>query len=721
MAAVADSALCSHCLLPVGSRTTRRMVHGEAHQFCCYGCCLAFQVRHGIGEESEATWLLVRLGVGGFFAMNVMLLSLLLYSGTFELADQEVRPWVHMALWALTTPVLVVLGGPFLYDAWQAGLRGRLTSSTLISLGASAAYGYSAVSLLRGGDEVYFDTATMLLLLFTLGRLLEAVGRARAVRNLAPLLEAESQWATVIEGERELRRRASEIEPGSLVRVRPGERIAVDGLVQEGSAHVDEAVITGESRTLEKGPGASVVAGSIALDGPLLVRADTAGSDTRWARTCRSVREALARRSPMQRLADQAASLLVPFVLLLAALAVMFWSDRLPLEAALLIGLAVLVVACPCGLGLAAPMASSLGIGRLARHGCLVRSGAVLEALGRVRVVAFDKTGTLTLGRPRLVALEAEGCAPDEALALASALEAQSEHGLAGGVLEAARSRGLRPLTAQMVAIVPGRGIRGMIAGQRVAAGSARFMAELGCTLPPALAARAEALDRAGHSLIYLARDARACAVLAFDDSLRPDAPAMVETLRRRGMAIVLLTGDRPAVAERVAADLGIATWQAALTPEDKLAALKALRRSLGPVAMVGDGVNDGPVLAGADVGLAIGSATDLARETADLVLPKDGLWILPWVLAMGRAVRRTVIASLLWVLVYNAAALSLAVLGLLQPILAAVLMAGSSLFVVLNSLRLEQIADPARMAEHGKGEAQPKMSAVKARYQLSA
>ena len=480
-------------------------------------------------------------------------------------------------------------------------------------------------------------------------------------------------------------------------------------------------MITGESRTLVKGPGAAVLAGSIVLDGPLLVRADTAGTDTRWARICRSVRAALAQRSPMQRLADRAAGLLVPFVLVLAAATVLFWSDALPLEQALLIGLAVLVVACPCGLGLAAPMAGSLGIGRLARHGCLVRGGAVVEALSRVRVVAFDKTGTLTRGRPRLAALETDGADPAEALALAAGLELQSEHSLARGVIEAAQARGLQPQAAQAVTVVPGRGIRGSVAGQSAAAGSARWMTELGWTMSAELAERAGVLDRAGHSLVHLAWGGRVRAILAFDDTARADARDVIDALRRAGLTIVLLTGDRPTVAERLAAELGIGQWQAELAPEAKLAALEDLRRSHGSVAMVGDGVNDGPVLAGADVGLAVGSATDLARETADLVLPAEGLHILPWILVMARAVRRTMVASLLWVLAYNAAALSLAALGLLQPILAAALMAGSSLFVVLNSLRLERLADPAPVAAPELHAAQPKMSSVKARYQTSA
>jgi len=517
----------------------------------------------------------------------------------------------------------------------------------------------------------------------------------------------------------ELRRRAGALEPGALVRVLPGERVAVDGTVLEGAAHLDESVVTGESRQVARGPGDPVVAGSIALDGPLLLRAESAGGATRWAQICRSVQSALARRSPIQRLADRAAGLLVPLVLLLAALVVALWARTLPLEDSLLIGLAMLVVACPCGLGLAAPLAGSLGIGRLARRGSLVRSGAVLEALGRVSAVAFDKTGTLTLGRPHLVGLEAEGCAPGEALALAAGLERHSEHQLARGLREAAAARGLPVPTAESVAVMPGRGLRGEIGGRRLEAGSGPWMAELGHRLPEGLRIRAEALEAGGGSLVYLAWDSGVRAVLAFEDGLRPEAPATVEALRARGLAVVLLTGDRPAVAARVAAALGIEDWQAGLAPEAKLAALEALRRSHGPVAMVGDGLNDGPVLAGADVGIAVGTATDLARETADLVLPEDGLRILPWALAMARAVRRTLIASLAWVVAYNAAALGLAAAGLLQPILAAALMAGSSLFVVLNSLRLEQAADPE--PEYVMPADQPKMSAVKARYQLSA
>jgi Cu2+-exporting ATPase len=693
--AAASHALCSHCLLPVGARPMQRAVNGVVHAFCCYGCCLAFQVRNGNGEEAEATWLLIRLGVGGFLSMNVMTGSLLLYSGTFEQADAEVLPWVHLVLWALATPALLILGGPFLRDTWQQALRGRLTSAALITLGVAAAYGYSVLSMLTGGTRVYFDTATMLLLLFTVGRYLEAAGRARAVRSLAPLLEAEGQWATVVEGAAELRRPARELAVGALVRVRPGERFPVDGVVREGDSHADEAVITGESRSVAKSPGAPVIAGSINLEGPLLVSVSRAGTATRWAQICRAVRESLAQRSPTQRVVDRVAGASIPVVVALSALTVLAWMRSLPFDQALLAGLAVLVVACPCGLGFAAGLAGSLGIARLASRGCLVRGSGVLESLARVRSVAFDKTGTLTLGRTRLAGIETAGVEVGEALARAAGLERHSEHGLARGIVAAADARGLAPVATAQVRSVPGSGIQGIADNTPVAAGTGAWMAELGWPVPPRLAERARVAEASGHSIVYLGWGGEVRAVLWLDDTPRPEARGTIDSLRRAGFDVALLTGDLPEVARRIASIVDIGAWHAALSPEGKKTALAQLRREHGPVAMVGDGLNDGPVLAAADVGVAVGSATDLARETADLVLPEDGLRLLPWAIELAREVRRTIVTSLFWAFAYNVIALGLAAFGLLQPLVAAGMMAASSLIVVLNSLRIERFPDP--------------------------
>jgi Cu2+-exporting ATPase len=674
----------------------RRSVDGASHDFCCYGCCLAFQVRHGSGDETEATWLLIRLGVGGFLSMNIMMFSLLLYSGTFERADAELLPWVHVLLWILATPVLVILGGPFLRDAWDGAVRGRLTAASLIWIGVLAAYGSSALSVITGGTHVYFDTATMLLVLFTVGRYLEAAGRARAVRSLAPLLEAENQWATVVDTGSESRRPARDLAAGTLVRVRPGERFPVDGVVQEGASHADEAVITGESRAVAKSAGSAVIAGSINLDGSLLIGVTRAGAATRWAQICRAVRESITRKSPAQRVVDQVAGAFVPVVLVLAVATMLAWLGSASFERALLAGLAVLVVACPCGLGLAAGLAGSLGIARLASRGCLVRGGGVLEALARVRAVAIDKTGTLTLGRPRLCGIETEGASPDEALARAAGLERHSEHGLARGIVAAAEARGIVPVAATEVRAMPGCGIRGVSDGMALAAGTSAFMTELGWSFPERLSERARVLEAGGHSLVCLGWGGQVRALLWLDDTLRPDAGLAIEGLRRLGLGVVLLTGDLPETARRTARVVGIESWHGAVSPEDKKAALARMQQRLGRVAMVGDGLNDGPVLAAADVGVAVGTATDLARETADLVLPEDGLRLLPWTIQLARAMRRTIVSSLAWAFGYNLVALGLAASGLLQPILAAVLMASSSLIVIVNSLRMERFPDPA-------------------------
>jgi P-type Cu2+ transporter len=694
--------LCSHCLLPVGVRAMQRAVNGESHAFCCYGCCIAFQVKNGKSEEWEAAWLLIRLGAGAFLSMNIMLFSLLLYAGAFTGIDARLLPWIHLLLWVFATPALIILGGPFLAETWRNAADGRVTSSALIVLSVGAAYLYSAFAVLERGPHVYFDTAAMVLMLFTLGRYLEAAGRARAARNLEPLLAAESECATVVDGSVQTRRPVREVSVGTLVRVRPAERIPLDGTVMEGESHADEAVITGESRLVPKGVGSPVIAGSINIDGPLLIRSTCAGTDTRWAQICRSVRDALTRRSPTQRLADRIVGIFVPLVLSLGALTALYWAQWLPFDRALLIGLAVLVVACPCAVGLAAPLATSLGIGRLARRGCLVREPGALEQLARTRLLAFDKTGTLTSGSARVVRIETNDVAADEVLARAAGLERHSEHGVGRAITAAAAARGLNPVVAADVRILPGRGIRGNADGQGVVAGNRALMSELGWSVAPALCERGRLLEADGYSVIYVGWGEHVRAVLALDDAPLPGARSTVEALRNRGVHVILLSGDLAHATQRVALAAGIEDARSGLSPEAKRAALRRLRREYDVVAMVGDGLNDGPVLAEADVGIAVSSATDLARETAAVVLPRGGLWMLPWVVDVARAVRMTILTNLLWAFGYNLIALAFAALGLLQPVLAALVMAGSSVLVVLNSLRLERLPDPVCMALSG-------------------
>src|SRR6201993_5040033 len=593
--------LCSHCLLPVGVRAMQRTVNGESQAFCCYGCCIAYQVESGRSEEWEAAWLLIRLGVGAFLSMNIMLFSLLLYAGAFTGVDARLLPWIHLLLWVFATPALIILGGPFLADTWRDAVDGRVTSSTLIVLGVGAAYLYSAFAVVERGSHVYFDTATMVLMLFTVGRYLEAVGRARAARNLEPLLSAESECATVVEGSVETRRPVREVSVGALVRVRPAERVPLDGTVIEGESHADEAVITGESRLVPKGAGSPVIAGSINMDGPLLIRSARAGTDTRWAQICRSVRDALTRRSPTQRLADHVVGIFVPLVLSLGALTALYWVQWLPFDRALLIGLAVLVVACPCAVGLAAPLATALGIGRLARRGCLVREPGALEQLARTRLLAFDKTGTLTSGRARVVKIETDDAVADEVLARAAGLERHSEHGFGHAITAAAAVRGLDPVVAGDVQTLPGRGIRGNVDGEAMVAGNRALMSELGWSVAPAFGERGRSLEADGYSVIYVGWGEQVRAAFALDDPALPEALSTVEALRSRGLHVMLLSGDLAHATQRVAVAAGIQDAQSGLSPEAKRAVLRRMRQRYGVMAMVGDGLNDAPVLAEAD------------------------------------------------------------------------------------------------------------------------
>ncbi|HYU68027.1 MAG TPA: heavy metal translocating P-type ATPase [Burkholderiales bacterium] len=676
------TASCSHCLLPIGRLGQQREVNGETHVFCCYGCCLAYQVHHGESNEPEAALLLIRIGVGAFLAMNIMLFSLLLYSGAFGAGDGATAHLVHWLLWALATPLVVVLGGPFMAGAWRAARGGQLSTDTLVSVGTLAAYGFSAYQVWNGSAAVYFDTVTMVLILFTLGRYLEAHGRVQAARSLAPMLAAERAEVRLVLGGIETLQPVRAIRPGAVVRILPGERIAVDGAVIEGRSECNEAILTGRAEMQAKTPGAPVHAGSINGTGQLLVRATAAGSDTHWVRISRLVRGALARKSLSGNTVDRLSAVFIPVVLLLAAGTLWFWSGRAPLEQALLAGLAVLVVACPCSLGLAAPLATTLGIGFAAQRGILLRSGGVLEKLARIKAVAFDKTGTLTEGRPQVLRISAHDATEHDVLYYAAALATASEHPLAKAIAEAARDQALGATAGGDVQAHPGAGISGRVDGRPAAMGSAAFLSALGWQVPGAWPASPQ-----GCTLVYVGWEGSARGVIALADRLLPEAVKVMAALRQRDMPVLLLSGDREAAVAQTATKLGIPAWRSELMPENKVGALQAWMKRHGPTAMVGDGLNDGPVLAAAAVGVAVGGATDLARESADIVLPERALENLPWLFQLAARVRGSIRANLAWALGYNVIALALAASGLLQPVIAAGLMAGSSLVVVARSL----------------------------------
>lgn len=634
---------------------------------------------------------MIRLGTGAFLTMNIMLFSLLIYSGVLDESDPILHSRITVIMALLATPLMVILGGPFITSAINAALSGRVTGDTLVSIGTVAAFSYSVIAMLQGQVNVYFDTVAMVLVLFTVGRLLEAIGRAKAVRSLQPMFAAENANARVINCGIEESRSIERVVPGDIVLIQPGELVPVDGTVLEGTSECEESVLTGEPLGVAKRQGSKVYAGSINISGRLLVETVLAGSETRWGKICQQVRVAISSESDIQRLLDKVADFFVPAVLLLAVMASLFWSSRIELSEAIMIGLSVLVVACPCALGLAAPLAGTLGLKKAALGGCLVRSNQVLEVMSSVRRVAIDKTGTLTEAKAKLVELQLLECDEDLLFQLAASAENGVHHPLARAVCQEARNRNLEVVPTTGLREYAGLGVTATSGLRKLAVGSKELFAHLGWVISEDLLGKKDKSGKNPLTRIYVGWNDSARGSLGFADPLLPEAEAVISALHKLEMKIIILSGDSERVTERVAGEVGADHWRAELTPKAKQVILQEWSLPDHPVAMVGDGLNDAPGLAQAALGIAVGGATDLARETADVTLPAAGLIRLPWLFALSRKVQKTIYQNLAWALIYNSAGLLLAAFGLLQPVAAASLMAGSSVLIIANSLRLDR------------------------------
>ena len=628
-------------------------------------------------------------------------------------------PWVPMALqnpWlllALTTPVQFWVGWQF-HRGFLHDLRYRTASmSTLVSLGTSAAYFFSVAVTLwpetfhQPGAMTYYDVSAVVITLVVLGRWLEARARGRTSEAIRRLLSLAPRTARVIRDGAEMDVPTAEVAVDDYVRIRPGERIPVDGVVTEGASTVDESMLTGESLPLEKVPSSRVFAGTVNRTGTFVFRASRVGSETALARIVALVAEAQGSRAPIQRLADRVAAVFVPIVLGLAALTFLVWWAIGPDPSvlfALTNAVAVLVIACPCAMGLATPTAIMVGAGRGAEYGVLIKSAAALELLQGVDTVVFDKTGTLTVGRPavtEVISADSTSAEPgpgsDDVLALAAAAEQGSEHPLGEAIVTRAKERGVALPPISEFTTVPGQGIDAMAAEGRVLLGNRTLMDARGVDVS-ALAPRAQAFAAEGKTVVYLALGGRALGLLAAADRLKPDAADVVAALKRRGLAVVMLTGDTRPTAEAIARQAGIDRVLAEVLPEDKANEIARLQGEGGRVAMVGDGINDAPALARADVGIAMGSGTDVAIEAADVTLLRGDLHGVVAAIDLSRRTIRIIKENLAWAFGYNVVLIPVAAgvlypFGgvLLSPILAGAAMAFSSVSVVTNSLRLKR------------------------------
>jgi Cu+-exporting ATPase len=607
----------------------------------------------------------------------------------------------------LATPVQFVLGARFYRAGWRAARAGEGNMDLLVAIGTSAAWGLSMWQLLVHGDahgaHYYFEGAAVVITLVMLGKWLEARARRRTTEAITALQALRPDEVRLRRDGREQRAAVSAVFVGDELLVRPGERIPLDGVLLEGSTHVDESFMTGESRPRPRVPGDPLVGGSINGEGAIVLRVSAVGAETVLARIIRLVEDAQARKAPIQRLVDRVSRVFVPAVLALALVTLLGWGlGTGDWTQAILNAVAVLVIACPCALGLATPTAIMAGTGVAARHGILISDVQALETAHSVTRVAFDKTGTLTLGRPSVVACEpAEGLDPGALLALAARVQAGSEHPLARAVSQAlGAAGGAPPQAAGQVHALAGRGVAGRVADDMVWIGNARLLAEIGVADAErsAWTARAQAHAARGLTVSWVARgpaDGLAppsvAGLLAFGDTARPGAAQALQRLRAMGVRTAMLTGDSRGAAEAIARELGVDEVRAELLPEQKSAAIGAWRAAGEVVAMVGDGVNDAPALAAADVGIAMGGGTDVAMHAAGITLMRGDPGLVADAIAVSRRTWSKIRQNLFWAFAYNVVGLPLAALGHLDPVIAGAAMAFSSVSVVSNALLLRR------------------------------
>jgi P-type Cu+ transporter len=611
------------------------------------------------------------------------------------------RHWMLSPWWQflLATPVQFWLGARFYRAGWKAVKAGSANMDLLVALGTSAAYGLSLFLWAREPDampHLYFESAAVVITLVLLGKWLEARAKRRTLAALDALRALVPETATLRRGGAEREVPLASVRVGDELVVRPGERVPLDGVLLEGRSHFDESLLTGESLPVAREAGERVTGGAINAEGRVVLRVAAVGAETTLARIVRLVENAQARKPAIQQTVDRVSAVFVPAVLVLAALTLVGWGLAAgDWEAALVNAVAVLVIACPCALGLATPTALMVGTGLAATRGMLVRDAQALETLRQVRVVAFDKTGTLTEGKPRLAALvAADGGDENALLADAAALQAGSEHPLARAVMAAAQQRAIVAPPARELRAVAGRGIEGRVGERAMRLGSTRWLEELRLAPAPALAEAAAREQAQGRSVSWLVEGDRVRGLFAFGDEPKAEAAAAIAALHAQGVKTVLVSGDNRGAAEAVARALGIDDVRAEVLPADKAQVVAALRAGLGPhdkVAMVGDGINDAPALAAADVGIAMATGTDVAMESAGLTLMRGDLLLVPEALALSHAVTRKIRQNLFWAFVYNVVGIPAAALGFLSPVIAGAAMAASSASVVGNALLLKK------------------------------
>jgi Cu+-exporting ATPase len=668
------------------------------------------------GEDtSELTDMTRRFWVSAALTLPIFVLAmahLIPGLGHDSWAMGDVSRWIQFAL---ATPVVLWGGWPFFRRGWRSLVTRQLNMFTLIAIGVGAAFAFSVVALLapgvfppamrpHGAVDIYFEAAAMIVVLVLLGQVLELRARHRTGGAIRALLNLAPPVARRVGSQGDEEIPLDQVRVDDLLRVRPGDKVPVDGTVAEGHSSVEESMITGEPLPVEKTAGDPVIGGTVNTTGSFVMRAERVGADTLLAQIVTLVAQAQRSRAPIQGLADRVATIFVPTVVAVALVAFVVWMAFGPeprLAHAIVNAVAVLIIACPCALGLATPMSIMVGVGRGAESGVLVKNAEALERLERVTTLVVDKTGTLTEGRPRLTHVEpVDGLGEEELLRLAASVEQNSEHPLAAAVVAGAKQRDVELLVGTNFRSTTGGGVAGQVAGRSVVVGKASFLRDEGVAGVDALEARAERLPASGGSVVFVAVDGRGVGLLAIADAIKSSTPAAIADLRALGLRVVMITGDGRRTAELVGATLGIDSIEAEVTPQGKIDHIRRLREEGQVVAMAGDGINDAPALAAADVGIAMGTGTDVAMHSAGVTLVRGDLRGIAQAIHLSRATMRNVRQNLFFAFIYNALGIPVAaglfypLFGLLlSPILAGVAMSVSSVSVIGNALRLRRVS----------------------------
>ena len=636
--------------------------------------------------------LLLRFGTASFFSMQLMLLSFGLYAGFFQGIDPVTKQWLEYGALLVCTPVLFYSGWPFLKSSLRAVRNRTLNMDVLISLGSFTAYILSIRQMFRGG-EVYFDTAAMIITLVLLGRLLESSAKHKASEAVSRLLALQPQDARLVQGTSRVIVPAAEVRKGDLIEILPGEKVPLDGIVRQGASEADESLVSGESGPVNKSIGSEVIGGSLNGLGPLVVEVTRIGQDTVIAQIARLVEQAQAATAPVQRFADRVSAYFIPFVLAASGLTFWYWSQQVSVDQSLLNAVSVLVIACPCALGLATPVAVLAGTGSAARKGILIKGGDILERMHTVDTVVLDKTGTITTGKMSVVDVIAATSAirspQSEILQCAASAEQGSEHLMGSAIVRHAREQHVHLFPFDAFRAFPGQGVEASVQGARVLVGKRVFLEANGIAIGPTTVQEAEQREQTGKTVVGVARGAEFLGFLALMDAPKEDAKEAVGLLKKMNLDVTMVTGDNIGTAKAIADQTGVTSIIAGVLPEGKSEEITRLHLQGRVIAMAGDGINDAPALVAADIGIAMASGSDIAMESADVVLMRSDLKSVVQAIELSRTTFRIIKQNLFWAFFYNGAAIPIAMAGMLNPIVAAAAMAVSSVTVVLNSLRI--------------------------------